>query len=497
MNTQSLYFGEAETKNFLQTAIAAAVCFLLVNLLIIFRFGPFSDEAWDLTGECAGIYLAGGRFLVTIYRLIFSPCGVPVAYGIAAAIYFGLALAIQIKILRIQNKWLQFLFIAFSVSTVQLSYFMVCSYHADVICLGLLFVSFSYLLFEKAYTNRHKKLLYLSIIPAALGMGAYQFLGLLLPCLFLINLIQNQGGSSSTDESIAYLLKKAAIFLCWCLCIIVLYFLFSISGKSFCSPNDLSITQNYQSQLLLWGKLGIFTHILHMGKAWCLHLVGAAYTGEWLYVTSLFPLVLILCDIWKRKQSIPLRFLYSVLAMGLYIIPFLPIVAIGRDLGPKLFLAQPLTCAALWCLALTPRTQRMKHWAILAIGIFITLKACYTVSDMAFYQKRLFDQSLVLRAEIISRALQVDAPAEVNINACPIIVYKGLLTPIWKQDKYGNCVLPFGSDSLEKYLDTNSTLRNTNHRDTKLFPIFEKMPVYPAAGSIKYHDGNILVKLGE
>lgn len=102
-NTQSLYFGEAETKNFLQTAIAVALCFLLVNLLIIFRFGPFGDEGWDLTGECAGIYLAGGRFLVTIYRLIFSPCGVPVAYGIAAAIYFGLALAIQIKILRIQN----------------------------------------------------------------------------------------------------------------------------------------------------------------------------------------------------------------------------------------------------------------------------------------------------------------------------------------------------------------------------------------------------------
>ena len=54
---------------------------------------PYEKLIGDLTGKYSGSYLAGGRFTVHLYRLIFSHSGVPVAYGIASSLYFGLAIA--------------------------------------------------------------------------------------------------------------------------------------------------------------------------------------------------------------------------------------------------------------------------------------------------------------------------------------------------------------------------------------------------------------------
>lgn len=497
MSTLSPNSGEEETKNFLQTALVAAVCFLLVNLLIIFRLGPTGDEICDLTGKFSGTYLAGGRFTVHLYRLIFSHSGVPVAYGIASSLYFGLAIATQIKILHIRDKWVQFLFIAFSVSVIQLSYFMICSFHADVICLGLFMVSCSYLLFEKAYTDRSKTILCLSIIPAVIGIGAYQFIGMLLPTLFFIQLIQNLMHSSK-QESITSVLRKAVIFGGWCLCIIALYFIISTIGKTLCSAYDLSYTEGYQSNIFLWGKLALIPQILHMGKAWCLHLVGASYPGEWLYATALLPLIILLRDIQKKGKSITLRLFYTFLTLSLYAIPFVPILILGTDIGSRLFITQPLTCAAIWSMALVSRTQTFKRWGIISLSVFIMLKACYTVSDMAFYQKRLFEEALILRNEVIARALQAQVPAGVDVCSCPILVYNDLITSIRKQDRYGSPVPACGHRAFDLYLDISvSNMRKIYRHEKEFIPIFKQMPVYPAPGSIKYHDGNILVKLGD
>ncbi len=497
MSTLLPYSGDEETKNFMKTALFAAVCFLLVHLLLIFRFGLSCDEIWDLTGSCSGIYLAGGRFTVSIYRLIFSPCGVPVAYGIAAALFWGLSAATQLKILQIQDKWLQFLFIAFSVSVIQLSYFMVCCYHADAICLGLFMVSCSYLFFEKAYKQRSKAVLCLSIVPAVIGIGAYQFLALLLPSLFLIQLLQNQI-LTNKQESLTRILRKAGIFGGWFLCVITTYFILSTIGKTLCPANDLNLTESYQSKLILWGKLDIITHILHMGKAWCLHLIGVSYSGEWLYASALFPLIILLHDIWKKDNAISLRLFYIFLTLCLYVIPFIPILILGRDIGPRLFITQPLTCAALWSMALVSHAQILKHWGILSLGIFVMLKACYTVSDMAFYQKRLFEEALILRNEVIARALQAQVPTEVDVYSCPILVYNDLITSIRKQDRYGSPIPACGHRAFDLYLDMSvSNMRKIYRHEKEFIPIFKQMPVYPAPGSIKYHEGKILVKLGD
>ncbi len=470
----------------------ASVCFLLVHLMIIFRFAPSGDEVWDLTDECWGIYLAGGRFTVTLFRIIFSDCGVPVAYGITSSIFFGLAVAIQMKILRIENTWNQFIYTGFTLSCIQLSYLMVVSYHADAILFGLFAMSLAYWMYERYLQTSGKQLLVCSVILAALGLGTYQFFGLLLPCLFLLLLLIKK--DDNTTPTLAALFKKACHFSLWCVSILVLYYALSCLGKWFCNAEDLALTESYQNALILWGKMDIFTNILHIGKHLVPHLLGLSYPGEWTYCTALLPLFLLMKDIWQDKKIRNTRNVYVLIPIVVYLLPFIPLAVLGTESGPRCYLAQPMACAALWCLAIRPRIKQIKPWVAASISLFIMLKASYIVADMAFYQKRLYEQSLVVRAEIVARALQAEVPEGVDINTCPIVTNKPYTSQLREADKYGSYVPTPGNNHLEWYLDM-SGVRKIKKGDPVLTPVFEQMEVYPKTGSIKYHEGNILVRL--
>ena len=483
---------QKEISLFIRTAITASVCFLLVHLMLIFRFAPFGDEVWDLSGECWGIYLAGGRYTVTLFRIIFSDCGVPVAYGITSSLFFGLAVAIQMKILRIENVWNQFIFTGFTVSCIPLSYLMVVCYHADAILFGLFTMSLAFWMYERYLRSSEKCMFFCSIILAALGMGAYQFLGLLLPCFFLLSLLINRNNQAHINLSSIFM--KVCHFSLWCLLILGLYYALASVGKLFCHADDLSLTSSYQNSLIMWGKMGFFTNILHIGKHIVLHLLGLSYPGEWIYLTTLLPLFLLLKDIWTNKKSGNMRGVYVLIAIAIYLIPFMPLAVLGTDRGAKCYLAQPLACAAIWSLAIYPRIKHIKPWVAASVSVFIMLKASYVVSDMAFYQKRLYEQSLVVRAEIVSRALKADVPEGVDINTCPIVTNTPFVSQLHRDDKYGNTVPTPGNNPLESYLGL-SGVRKIKKGDPVLTPVFEQMEVYPKTGSIKYHEGNILIRL--
>ena len=431
--------------------------------------------------------------MVTLFRIIFSECGTPVAYGLASSIFFGLAVAIQMKILRIKKWEVQLLYIAFSVSIVQLSHLMINTFIADAVCAGIFFISLAYWLYEQNYTQtRDIKSLLASILLATFGLGAYQFLGLILPILFLACLMIKR--TDKGQQNPIQLLKQCVAFFCWCVAILALNFVFIAIGKSACDPQELAVTSSYQASLITWGKLDFVTHFLHIGKQWVTHLLGLGYPGEWIYPTALLPLLLIIKDIRTTCSNSVTRCIYTSVAIAIYVLPFLPIAVMGEDHGARLFLAQPVACASLWALAVAPRLKRLKPWCIAAISIFVSLKASYVVSDMAFYQKRLHEQALVLRSEIVSRALSVNVPEGVDVNACPIVVKGSLYTDIRKNDIYNSCIPAPGDDYLEQYLNLAGMKQAARHMQ-ELAPVFETMPIYPHSGSIKYHHGTILVRL--
>lgn len=476
-------------NRFLNGALTAAVCFLLVYLMMIFRFAPFTDEIWDWSADNWGIYLAGGRYTVTLFRSIFSACGVPVAYGIAASVFWGCSIAVQMEIFQIRNPWLRFLFIAFSVGVVQLSYLMTCSFLVDAVCLGLLCCSLAYWFFDQWLQDKAKHKLALSVLLGVLGLGSYQFLAMMLPICFCgVALLRAE------REKTAELFRRGLLFAGWCVVVLICYFLVAKTCKLLCSAEDLAVVNSYQQTLILWGQLDLVTQVLHIGKQWVMHLIGISYPGEWVYAISLIALFFVVCDICKRVETKGEKALYILLAISLYVLPFLPIAVLGDDKGARLFLAQPTSCAILCTLAVAPRIHYLPTWLLATCGCFLILKACYVVSEASFYQKRRFEQALTLRAELYANISNVPVPSGVNLSSCPIVVQGCLITPLVEKDIYCS-VVPFaGHPLLEQYLDIK-TWAQADKGNTQQVREFQNMPVYPAPGSIRYWNGKILVKL--
>lgn len=481
-----------ETKRYMGGAAFAALCFLLVHLMMIFRFAPFGDEVWDLSGACWGIYLSAGRYTVTLYRMLFSDCGVPVAYGIAASVFFGLAVAVQMEVLNVRSLWSRVVYIAASVGIVQISYLMINAFIADAVCLGVLLASLAFYFYEKWSRERQMKDLLLSVPLGVMALGAYQLLAMLLPCLMLATLLMKR--DECPQESVWGLFRKLACCALWCLVILVFNLLAVRVGKMFCSAADLKLVADYQASLITLGQLDVMTHALHIGKQWCMHLVGISYPGEWVYATSLVAVVLLLKDVFLMKTSVAVRVCYAMVVICLYVIPFLPIVAMGEDHGARLFLSQPLACAALWVLALKSRLHKLPSWLVGGLCLFVVLKGIYIVSDTAFYQKRLYEQSLENRAEILTKAWMTPVPSGVDARSCPIVIQGERRAPMHENDRYNSCIPAAGSMFLEQYIGSRYIYSASSGKG-KYAAIFSMMPVYPAEGSMRYHEGVILVKL--
>ena len=480
------------TKRFISGAAVAALCFLLVHLMMIFRFAPFGDEVWDLSGACWGIYLSAGRYTVTLCRMLFSDCGVPVAYGIAASVFFGLAVAVQMEVLKVRASWSRVVYIAASVGIIQISYLMINAFIADAVCLGVFFASLAFYFYEKWSRERQVKDLLLSVPLGVLALGSYQLLAMLLPCLMLATLLMKR--DECPQESVWGLFRKLVCCAGWCLVILVFNLLAVRVGKMFCSAADLKLVADYQASMITLGQLDVVTHVLHMGKQWCMHLVGISYPGEWVYATALVAVVLLLKDIARMERPVALRLCYAMLVICLYVIPFLPIAAMGEDHGARLFLSQPLACAALWVLALSPRIHKLPAWLVGGLCLLVVLKSAYIVSDTAFYQKRLYDQSLENRTEILVKAWMTSVPAGVDARACPVVIQGERRAPMHENDRYNSCIPAAGNEYLEQYLGSRNICAVSPGRN-KYAAVFSQMPVYPAEGCMRYHEGVILVKL--
>lgn len=479
-------------RRFISGAVAAALCFMLVYLMMVFRFAPVGDEVWDLSGQCWGIYLAAGRYTVTLCRLLFSDCYVPVAYGIASSVFFGLAVAVQMEVLKVRSAWSRAVYITASVGIIQISYLMIGAFIADAVCLGVFLASLAFYFYDKWCRKRNVKDLLLSIPLGVMALGAYQLLAMLFPCMMLADILKKR--DEYPQESLRGILQKLVCCVGWCLVIVAFNLLVSHVGKQFCTAADLNLVAGYQASLITLGQLDVGTHILHIGKQWCMHLVGVSYPGEWVYVTALVAVALLVRDIVRMERPVALRLCYTMVVICLYVIPFLPIAAMGEDHGARLFLAQPLACAALWTLALKPRMHRLPCWLVGSLCLLVVLKAAYIVSETSFYQKRLYDQSLEIRSEILTKAWMTPVPDDVDARFCPVVIQGVLRSPLHENDRYNSCIPAAGDGYMEQYLCSRN-IRSVEPGRNKYSARFNQMPTYPAAGCMQYHDGVILVKL--
>lgn len=486
---------EKKERDFVRHAFLAAVSFILIYGMLGFRFGPFSDELWDLTGQNHGIYIAGGRWGVSAYRWLMNDKMVPVAYMIAGAIYMGLTFAILVRILTVKIKGQIFVLCAMILGIVQLSYLMIVAYHTDAVCLGMLLMVSSYYLLTRDTWIGRRYAIALAVPCMVFAMATYQSLLLLIPCLLMGQYIMNPQAHGTREW-----LKTVLLVGSVCIAALILYFVSKNISLYWASPEEIAGVQAYQASLVTWGKLDIVTHVLHLGKQTVEHWLGLTYRSEWIFATCFIPAAVLAWETIRTKKQVLMGL--GCLA-GLYVLPFASLWALGEDAGARLHFAQPFVAGILWVAALQRNRvlARVPQTVLIGISAFIILKASYTVCEMAFLQKRMHEDDVRRIQAVQLRAWLTPVPEGVDVFTCPIVVVgeQDFHVP----DDFKSCVRFCGSVNGRRWLYDYLGMKGmkdigeSSSPPSEIRALLKTMPLYPAGGCTKFYKGEIIVNFND
>lgn len=471
----------------------ATLLFLLVYLYLSLRLAPFGDEAWDWDMLDRGVYIAAGRPGLAAYLSLFAGHGVPFAYCIGAAVFFAASICTQLSLLPIREGVAHFTYIAVQLGIIQFSYVMIDSFLADAVMLGIFLASLSFWLIVRM--GKRAAGIIGAVLCAAAAASVYQLLLLVIPVLFLVyTLLTAKEGELRTH------LMRGLVTTGVCVGAIALYRCASFACMGLVSQSVIDSVNRYQESLVTWGLIDIATHVLHIGKQWCMHLVGAGYAGEYLYATTLIPVVLLSAGILRDSRfSGTERLLYGLIPFALYVLPFLPMAALGEDQGARLYLAEPLACAGLWIALVQQRGWHLKPAAAriaFALSLMVLLKACYTVSDIAFYQHRIYLESQTTFIELKDRIAQLENQEGFATGTVPVVISGQWQSELRKADKFNSCIINPSDCFYHKFIG-NLQCKGVGESSTpqkELAALLKSMPAWPDAGSLRFYKGEIIVK---
>lgn len=471
----------------------SALFFLLVYLYLSLRMAPFGDEVWDWSMTDKSVYIAAERPGLAAYLSLFSGHGVPYAYCLAAAVFFAASMCTQTHILGISCSTTHLVFIAVQASVIQFSYLMIDSFLADAVMLGVFLASASCLL----VVENHGKWLRMlaAALLAAMAASVYQLLLLIIPVLYLAYTLRTAGGQD-VRRHLMLGFKTAGV----CIAGVILYHCVKTVCLCGISEDTIESVSRYQSSLITWGQLDIVTHILHLGKQWCMHLIGAGYPGEYLYATTIVPAFMLTVSILKDTNIHGAgKLFYSILPAAVYVLPFLPMAALGEDQGARLYLAEPLACAALWILLIERKGWMSRPAAVItacALSGLVLLKACYTVSNIAFYQNRIFIENKTAYAELKNRVAQVENQAGFATGTLPMVLSGQWLSELRKKDEFNSCIIGPDAYFFHSFMGDRQArrVRDSAIPEEELQSVLQSMPAWPEPGSVLFHKGEIIVK---
>ena len=486
---------EKSRRQFVCHTLFAAILFICIYGLLGFRFGPFTDEIWDLTGQNHGIYIAGGRWGVSAYRWLMSDKMVPFAYMLAGAVYMGLTFALLVRILNIKLKEHVFILGAMVLGIVQLSYLMIVAYHTDAVCLGMLLTVGSYYLLLRGLSSKPTRTVALTVPAIAFAMATYQSLILLIPCLLMGQYILAPQ-TRSVREWTGIALRIGSV----CIGSLVFYFITKTISLHWASPEEIAGVQAYQAGLVTWGQLDLVTHVLHLGKQTVEHWLGLTYRSEWIFATCIIPAAVLAWQTIRERKQVLLGL--GCLA-GLYFLPFISLWILGEDAGARLHFAQPFVAGILWVAALQRSRvlARVPQTVLIGISAFIILKASYTVCEMAFLQKRMHEDDVRRMQAVQQRAWLTPVPEGVDVFSCPIVVVGE--QDFYVPDDFKSCIRFSASTNgrrcLYNYLGMKG-MKDIGESSTpreEVRELVKTMPLYPASGCTMYYKGEIIVNFND
>ncbi len=366
------------------------ILYVLIYGLYLPRLGLTQDEVVDFDGSAVGIYIGNGRWGLALYRTLVGGGAAPWAGSIMAGLYLCTAIVLQTRLLRLNTPGLKFCYGSLMLGMTQFKSMLIFSVQSDAIAFGFVLCTLTCLLLFRKGTLLLSHWL-MAILMLCLAIGFYQSLIFYCAALAVGSwLIRRQEGEPDFFLRFAYRFGLTFLFA------LLLYF--SLRSLTLVLPlaskEQIEGSLQYQQGLTQGFTFLVipFTqkllYLAHYFKYVFYSGLGLMYAGQWVYATTLIPLMFIFFRYLRQKEAWITRLLRLLALAFLWLSPHIMIVLLGSTIGgERVNLPEPLCCALLWVLwlrgaLLSPFLKRLGCILLL----FILVHACYAVSSKAWME---------------------------------------------------------------------------------------------------------------
>lgn len=487
MNTREPLIAENRLFRDIPYALFCFALYLFIYGLLIFRFGMHQDEILDSEGQALGTYVGGGRWMVGIWRLLLPGGYLPFSSGLIAGVLISLTIVWQTKILGFVEKLPRLVYACFYLGCIQFAWMLYYSFLSDALAVGFLLSTGSVFFVQQ-------RRWVLSTVCLTLALAVYQTNMLYVGVLFAAMLWRQptKGGIC-----VRFAVCAAGALVLWKAGVHVSYHL------PWVSEGQIEYQQVYQEGMTQWHELkgrGVafliifFGHYtLEAGK----NLLGLTYDGQWVYATTLLPLLFLLWQTVKEEQGVVVKCRQLLLLFIVWTLPFVFPIIMGTVQGARTNLAEPLSCALLWTMALSRvdfNTGRRKACCYILLGM-VVLKSSVQVSVMARDEMDAFRRAIAELRAMETCGLMLANCAGADIERVLLI---GRVDKNNKPLRLQAQSLIFGDGSTTWYLNYLKSPFLAVAKDDDIAPhreVLEEMPAWPAPGSVRLHAGEVIIRI--
>lgn len=457
---------------------------LFVFMPMLARYGYRWDEILDFTGAATDTYVANGRWMQAILRIILGEGVHPWTSPFLACIVLSATSVMQCEIFRWGSFQRRLAYGIAAVILHQYAFVMQYAHQSDTIAIGILLstIAVQYLI-EKEISWRTLS----GILFICLAISIYQSLGLYVVALLLIwGILECSRGEERKVYSVA-IKSIGAIMIA-----LALWKVGKECSLMFISEETKECYEYAQASMsnnegILAAPLGYTCHYMLLTIK---HCVMPEFKMEWLYGFTALPVLLIIIATFRLQNNKISKLAIIVGVLALWILPFTMILALGNEwpCKPHTRIAEPIAFAGLWsiagvmnanCLKCSQRCKLMVYIAML----LLLVRASASVADIAAKERALFESRIYNIKQMIREADAFVEKNELSVN----------------QDKY------IFFDSATKYehgsVDFTSSypawhkIRSAQKSDYKEHKeAVDEMPCWPHSGSIREDKGEVIIK---
>lgn len=489
--------------------------YLLVYGFLMERNAPLWDEVFDASGEGMYSYLMADRWGLAAYRFLFGEGFQPYVAGIVAGLWIAAALVVQVTAFRLAGYFSPLVYGAAYNMSISWAFQVVYSHQSDAVALGILCATIAACCLFSAKRG------VLGIGLLVLSLSIYQMLLLYYVAVVLALFVFRQ--RTDGDRIVMLALRGCLVSI---LSVVAVYGISWGVCRAVAPPAEISARfSGYQASLSCWPDIASAGGIANGIKAflyWELinlrsmlnSMFGCGYPGQWPYPVAL---VLLICLLPFMVRELGWQRSAALVIMGLLPYSFYPILLMSRygtegALNARMGLAEPVFIGAVWaCFVQADKGVFCclhRNAAVCCLLVFSILKGAYKTSNMAREEMRIQHAMYTQYHEMGIRARLLSDQGE---HGNPVVLVcqekesshwgEGPRMSIYDKpvqtgdlvrlDVYPPGVFKAFADYCgEPQLKVASEADLERHQE-----VLSEMPSWPKAGSVRKHQGEIIIKL--